>query len=1084
MIDRVLRRLLSRMPAACLRIGAPIFLLVGLAFAQQAQLTGRVTDSTGSVIPGVKVTVTNTGTGIARDTTTNGLGYYTVPLLPPGNYKIAAAKEGFRTREQTGIVLQVDQQATLDFTMELGQLTQQVSVDAAAPLLDSVEASVGQVIENREVVEMPLNGRNYITLGLLTAGTSDPIAGSRAQGFSSGGQRLSANNYLLDGADNNSYETADAGRMGGMVAPSIDAVQEFKVETNSYSAQYGRGTGATINVTIKSGTNEIHGSAFEFLRNDVMDAKNFFASPTQAKPQYQRNQYGFAAGGPIIKNKLFIFGDWEGTNIRQAQSAVDTIPTVAERTGDFSQLTKSLKNPLNGGAPFPGNAIPASMLDPIAAKLINLYPSPQNGNLSANYVYGGPSDEDDARWDVRSDYTVREKDSLYVRLSHYGVTIPGILNLPPPAFGANAFDENITGWNNGLGWNHIFSGSLVAITRVSWAYNQFGRVNPAVAGSDNLNAKYGIPGGDNSIPGGMSQFGMTGYTQLGIGANNPTIRDSQSRQAMSDLNWSHGAHDLKFGVNVIRIQNNIVNDNFTIGNWAFNGQYTGDGMADFLLGWSNQWTSSTVERVNLRGWLPAAYVQDDWKINPKLTLNLGMRYEVSLPFYDSQNRYANLAMLSPTTATMVLASGNGGYFGRSLVDVDRNGWEPRIGLAYQLDPKTVIRTGYGIYRTYFEPMGDQQFLSNNPPFAYQVNVAGSQTAPAVALQNGPAPGAVTLAHATGLTFAQFPTSPRRAYAQQWNINVQRELAPSWMLEVGYSGVKGVHLINRFDGNFAPPEPGNINANRPIQSAVIPPTGQVVSPLGGIYEYVFAGNSNYQALVVQLNKQFGHGLTWLTSYTWSKTMGDVCSDSADGSSPNCGFQDPYNMRAEKSLDNQNMGQRFISSVLYEIPVGRGRRFGSQLPAVANTILGGWQMGGIFTRHTGLPYTIVDNGNPANSGSLLIESRPNLVGDPYSVPWSVSQAFNKAAFAIQPLYTYGSLGRNTMSMPSITNLDMILSKIFTITERVKLQGRFEVFNATNTPPFTSAPGATVGTAAFGQTTAAGAPRQLQFGLKALF
>ena len=373
---------------------------------------------------------------------------------------------GSRRAEQTGIVLLVDQHAGIDFALEVGQLTQGVSVTADAPLLNTSEASVGQVIENRQVVEMPLNGRNYITLGLLSTGTSAPIAGSRDQGFSSGGQRLSANNYLLDGTDNNSYELADAGRMGGMVAPSIDAIQEFKVQTNSYSAEYGRGTGATINVTIKSGTNQIHGAAYEFLRNDDVDAKNFFASPTAAKPQYQRNEYGFAAGGPIIKNKTFIFGDWEGTNIRQAQTSLDTIPTVAERLGNFSQETKVLKNPATG-AVFPGNVIPPSLIDPLAAKLINLYPAPQNGNLSSNYLYGGPSDEDDRRWDVRVDYTLSAKDTIYGRVSNYHVIVPGVLHLPPPAFGANAFDETINGYNGFLGWTHIFTPSLVAITRVS-----------------------------------------------------------------------------------------------------------------------------------------------------------------------------------------------------------------------------------------------------------------------------------------------------------------------------------------------------------------------------------------------------------------------------------------------------------------------------------------------------------------------------------------------------------------------------------------------------------------------------------------
>ncbi|MBV8904079.1 MAG: carboxypeptidase regulatory-like domain-containing protein, partial [Acidobacteriia bacterium] len=365
---------LLRRPGVGTRAVVVGLLLACTGLAQEAQVTGRVTDITGAVIPGVQITITNTDTGIAREITTNDLGYYTLPLLQPGNYRITAEKRGFRAQERRGLVLLVDQRATIDFTMEVGQLTQEVAVNAAPPLLDNVEASVGQVIENRQVVEMPLNGRNYTNLGLLAPGTTDPIANSREQGFSSGGQRLSANNYLLDGADNNSYELANSGRMGGMVAPSIDAIQEFKVQTNSYSAEYRRGTGAVINVTIKSGTNEIHGAVFEFLRNNAVDARNFFAIPTAPTPQYQRNQYGFAAGGPIRKNKTFIFGDWEGTNIRQGQSVVSTIPTAEERRGNFSQLTKPLTNPITKQS-FPGNMIPANQIDPVAQRLINLYPA-------------------------------------------------------------------------------------------------------------------------------------------------------------------------------------------------------------------------------------------------------------------------------------------------------------------------------------------------------------------------------------------------------------------------------------------------------------------------------------------------------------------------------------------------------------------------------------------------------------------------------------------------------------------------------------------------------------------------------------
>lgn len=1061
--------------------------LATAALAQFAQVTGRVTDGSGAVVPDVKITIVNTGTGLSRDTATNELGYYTLPLLPPGAYKIAAEKAGFGGKQRTGIVLEVDQRAALDFTLEIGAVTQQVTVEAAAPLLDTVGPSVGQVIENRRVVELPLNGRNYSDLALLSSGASNPVSGGRLGGFSSGGQRISANNYLLDGADNNSYELAGAGRISEMVKPSVDAIQEFKVQTNVYSAEYGRGTGAVVNVTIKSGTNDLHGSLFEFVRNDAFDAKNFFASPTAPAPKYRRNQYGFSAGAPVIRNKTFLFGDWEGTNIRQGQTVTSTIPTLGMRGGDFSQeiATRVIKDPATGAA-FPNNVIPASMIDPVAQKLINLYPAPRNSSLTSNYLYGGPSDEDDQRYDIRLDHIFRPADNVYVRASHYGVVAPAQLNLPPPAFGSNGFDQDVSGWNNSVGWNHIFSAALISVTRASWSYNQFSRANPAVGGSANLNALYGVKGGDNTVKGAMSDFAITGYRQLGIGPNNPTIRDSQNRQVMSDLNWSHGAHNLKFGANVLRIQNNIANSNRNIGSYSFNGQFTGDAAADFLLGWASQYQISTVEHVNLRGWLLAGYVQDDWKLTPRLTVNLGVRYEVARPFYDTHNQMANFDMdTNPSQPALVLAADGGGYNARSLVATQPNGWEPRIGLSYQVTAKTVVRTGYGIFRTYFEPMGDTQFLTGNPPFAYTVTLASSRTAPALLLQNGPPPGVLALNNAAGgLVFSSYERDPHRAYAQQWNFNVQRQIGASWLLEAGYSGAKGVHLLNRYDGNFAPPGPGNINANRPIRSIVIPPSGFVASPLGGVYRNVFNGNSNYHALVAKIEKRLSKGLTLLSSFTWSKAIGDVCSDAADGNASNCGFQNPLNMRAERSLDNQDQRYRFSTSALYDLPVGRGRRWGAQMPRYLDALAGGWGLGGIFSVRAGMPYSIVVNGNPANSGSIQIVNRPNLAGDPYATPWSLAAAFNTAAFASAGLYRYGNLGRNTMTTHGVTNLDLVMSKTFAVTERLRMQFRFEAFNATNTPPFGGPPGATLGTNDFGQITSAGPPRDLQFGLKALF
>jgi Carboxypeptidase regulatory-like domain/TonB dependent receptor len=1055
-----------------------------IAFAQSAELNGRVTDSSGSVLPGVKVAITNTATGAVRDASTNDLGYYAIPQLQPGEYSLKAEKQGFRTIIETGIKLEVDQRATVELTMPVGDLAQEVSVKAIAPLLDTVEPSIGQVIDNRQIVGLPLNGRDYAQLALLSSGTTNPIAGSRAGGFSSGGQRLSANNYLLDGVDNNSLELADAGRSAELVKPSVDAIQEFKVQTNVYSAEYGHGTGAVVNVTIKSGTNAIHGTAFEFLRNEKVDARNFFSSPTAATPEFRRNQYGFAVGGPVIKNRTFLFGDWEGTKIRQQQTTLSSLPTSAERTGDFSIVPKKLIDPTTGLG-FANNVVPLSRIDPVAQTLINLYPATQNNSLISNYLYSGPNNEDVTRFDVRLDHTLRETDNIFARVSHYGRTLPAVLSLPAPSFGANGFDGTISGWNTALGWNHIFTPSLITSTRISWGYSRFTRANPASAGKDNLNAKYGIKGGDVTTPGDFSDFTITGYRQLGIGQNNPVDRNSQNRQFVSDTNWTHSRHEVKFGVNTIRPQNNIVNSRGVVGSYTFNGQFTGDGAADFLLGLPSQYLASSAVNANLRGWLLAGYAQDDWKLRPNLTVNLGLRYEIARPFYDTQNRMSNFDQdTDPAHPTLVLASNKGGYDARSLVNTSLNGWEPRIGLAWHVLPNTVIRTGFGIFRTYFEPFGDAQFLIGDPPFAYTVTLASSKTAPAFVLSAGAPAGLLSINNAAGgLQFSSYERNPHRAYAPQWNFNIQHQFAGSWLMEVGYSGERGIHLLNRIDGNFSPPGPGNLNAKRILLSAAIPGTSIVASPLGPVYRHVFNGNSNYHALVSKVEKRRSSGLNLLASFTWSKTLGDTCADSADASSPNCGFQDPLNMRAEKGLDNQDTRLRFVTSLIYELPFGRGRHWGSSINRVFDTVAGGWSAGGIFTARTGLPYTIAVSGNPANTGSVSVINRPNVVGDPSSGTRSLAADFNTAAFTANAQYQYGSLGRNTMSARGQQNLDFVATKTFRLTERFRLDFRFEAFNATNTPPF-GAPNATLGTNGFGSITSAGAPRNLQFGLKLLF
>jgi outer membrane receptor protein involved in Fe transport len=1069
------------------------FVLSALSlFAQTARIAGRVTDRSGAVVPGTFVTVTNTQTGAERKVATNEEGYYAAPLLLPGEYRVAVEHPGFKPVGRAGVKLDVDQRAELDFVLEVGGVSERIEVTANATQLNTVEGSQGQVIENRRVVELPLNGRNYDDLALLSAGTVQPLAGARFAGFSSGGMRDTQNSFLLDGVDNNPVELAGAQRRSEMVQPSVDAIQEFKVQTNAFAAEYGRAMGAVVNLTTKSGTNDLHGSAFEFLRNEKLDAKNFF-DPPGPKPPFKRNQYGFSVGGPIFipkvvngKNRIFFFTDYEGAKIRVTSTNTSTIPTLGMRKGDFGDLLAQRKltiiDPTNSG-PFPGNVIPANRIDPVAQTLINLYPAPQTSAVGANFVYQSPANQDWTKFDVRSDVNLGARDNAFWRISRQDQSVPASLILPPPAYGGGALDQTTNGVNTGATWNHIWRPNLIMAIRGAWNYGFFTRDNPTQAGGALLNRQYGIKGGNDAIPGGFSQMNITGYQALGIGPNNPVARDSQNRQLVGDVVWTHGSHAFKFGSSTLRSQNNIFNiRNEVIGPFQFNGRYTNDGMADFLLGMASQVTWSSRIQVNLRSWNIGAFAQDDWKITPNLTLNLGVRYEVVLPFEDKRDRMGTFDTWTNPSHPVLIHAGSLGSdrYNRAMIATDWNNVMPRIGFAYKLGARTVLRGGYGVFYSYMEPYGDAEWLVGNPPDAFGVTISSSPTVPAVILADGPPLGALTLAKATGVTLSSIERQANSPYAEQWNFNIQRELASDWMLEVGYAGSRGIHIENRYDENYSPPGPGNLDAKRPYLATTIPGTGVTISP-GAIYGYHFNGNSIYHALVSRLEKRFSSGFTLLVSYTFSKAIGDVCGNAAAGDTTNCGYQDVRNMRAERAVDNIDVPQRFVASGVYELPFGAGRRFGSSLTPALNAVFGGWSVGSIITRASGRPYSVVNSGNPANTGTFNIVSRPNLVGDPYSgYTRSLGQDFNSADFVATPPYALGSEGRNELRQRGFFNWDFSAHKEFRLHERMRLQFRFEAFAFTNTPRFGQA-GATLATAIFGKITSADTPRNLQFGLK---
>jgi hypothetical protein len=798
-------------------------------------------------------------------------------------------------------------------------------------------------------------------------------------------------------------------------------------------------------------------------------------------------------GGPVWiprvfngRNKAFFFTDYEGTKIRVTNTNTSTVPTAGMRNGDFGDLLTqrnlALTDPTTGN-PLAGNVIPSSRIDPVARTLIDLYPAPRTEAVGSNFIYQSPAAQNWTKFDIRGDVNLGSKDNAFWRISRQDQSVPASLVLPPPAYGGGALDQTTQGYNTGATWNHIWRPNLIMAVRGAWNYGFFTRDNPAQAQGALLNRQYGIEGGNDSIPGGFSQMNITGYQALGIGPNNPVARDSQNRQLNGDLVWTRGSHTFKFGGSLLRSQNNIFNiRNEVIGPFQFNGRYTKDGMADFLLGMSSQVTWSSRIQINLRSWNVGAFAQDDWKITPNLTLNLGVRYEVVLPFEDTRDRMGVFdTWTDPGRPVLVHAGSLGsGRYDRAMIATDFNNVMPRAGFAYRLGGKTVLRGGYGVFYSYMEPYGDAEWLVGNPPDAFGVTISSSPTVPAVILAQGPPPGALTLAKATGVTLSSIERQAISPYGQQWNFNVQREIARDWMVEVGYAGSKGTHIENRVDENYSPPGPGNLDAKRRYVTAVIPGTGLTISP-GAIYGYHFNGNSIYHGLVSRLEKRFSAGFTLLVSYTFSKAIGDICGNAAAGETTNCGYQDVRNLRAERSLDNIDVPHRLVASGVYDLPFGAGRRFGSRLPGVFRAAFGGWSAGSIVTRASGRPYNAINSGNPANTGTFGVVSRPNLTADPYAgISRSLNQDFNTAAFAATPAFTLGSAGRNILRQRAFFNWDFSAHKEFRLQERVRLQFRFEAFAFTNTPRFGQA-GATLGTATFGKISGADTPRNLQFGMK---
>jgi hypothetical protein len=1062
-----------------------------------ASLTGTIRDTTGAYLPGVAITATDSARNTALTTLTNEAGRFVIPVLNPGTYTVAAELPGFKRFVQEGLVLQVAQIARIDATLEVGEVSQVIEVTAAAPLLETETSSRGSVIDQRKIVELPLNGRDYNQLALLSPGVlpgTPRLASVNFKGaINVNGNRVFNNVFLLDGVDNISYSNSFRGENVQVIQPSVEALQEFKIQTNGYSAEFGRSSGAVVNATIKSGTNRIRGSAYEFLRNDALDANNFFLNMVgDRKPVRQRNQFGAAVGGPLVKNRTFWFGDYEGLREREGVPRTRTVPTPAEKAGLFNV---AVFDPLTPGRPeFSRNTqgqwvIPQSSWDPVGAEILRLLPDP-NVPGTNRYVSAPVTRTRSDQFDIKLDHYFSDRIQSFGRYSFVDTNLFRPAPLPGLAEGSNndAFggsENRSQGVAAGITWT--FSPSFVGDFRLGWARGNyftnppnFGVDGPAAVGLKNVPS-------DPAILGGLPKINIEGFDAVGRHTSTPQFQTPRVWNPRATFSLHRGNHFLKLGTEYLKVSTKINDLNATIGRMNFENRFSGRAVGDLLLGLPSQLALTSQTVTEQEQWMNFYFIQDDFKVTPSLTLNLGLRYEFSAPSTEKQNRFVNF---DPETGKEILAT-DGSLYERALVHPDLNNFAPRFGFSYAPGARWVIRGAYGVFYSHTVRQGREGLLGFNPPYLVdnllQTNVTGPAAISSAApfrLQNGYPSGLLdpSSLSPTVMRRAQDPHQ-RTPYVQQYNFGIQRELSPNLLLDVSYVGNRGMKLPG-FRNLNARPAITNANGSQSAGPRPYPAFGDIQWMENRVV-------SDYNSLQATLEKRFSNGLSGLVSYTWGKALTeapDHISTTGGGPGIETGVvkspQNPDNLSAERGLAEFDIKQRLTVSYVYELPWGRGRLLGRNWSGPLDVILGGWQISGIHVIQGGLGLT------PTLAGSAVLnlggerQARPNLVGDPV-LPKSertVQRWFNTAAFAtFTPApQAFGTAGVGIMRGPGFVNSDFTLSKKFAFGETRYLQFRAELFNAFNHANF-NPPDIRRDAGTFGQILSAQNARIVQFGLK---
>jgi hypothetical protein len=1078
-----------------------LLLAAGLfAQVERASIVGTITDNTGASLPGVSVEVTSESAGTTSRTVTDSSGSYSVPNLIPGSYQVRAQRPGFREVLYRSFVLQVSQAARLDMRMELGELQQTIEVSGAIPLLQTENASVGQVISQAAVNSLPLNGRNFVQLAILAPGVSgldyaqpNTInSGRRPDELRPGGTALQANGarntsnqVLIDGVDNTEMISQTF-----VVRPPVEGIQEFKVLTNNAGAEYGRAGGAVVVITTKSGGNQFRGSVFEFLRNERFDARNFFANPDFAKPKFKLNQYGGSLGGPIKRNQTFFFANYEGYREVFGDTQLVTVPSPAMKAGNFAGVA-GIYDPLTtrpnpGGAGvirdrFPNDLIPVGRFDPIGAGMVQLWPDPQRPALANNFVSNPVKRSNLHRADGRVDHQLAASDTLFFRYS-----IDQSIIVMPDTFdkriGGNeasfAGNNDVKGQNLVGSWTHGFSASTIGDFR--YGYTQYNMALLPTTLTDPVWSQIRGRDANDAFQPSAPIIGTTGYAGLGNARSTPLIRDQSAHQLIANISALKSRHNIKFGADLrFRTTSETASPpgESAFGRWNFDPAYsrnpaspggTGDTVATMLMGYPIAIRRDVFPAVTayLRTNELNFYVRDEWRVNNRLTLNFGVHYEINTPFVERNNLWVNF---DPSTATQLLA-GQGGVSRTGNINTDYKAWGPRISFALQVDPKTVLRGGYGLF---YEPQGNyatniRQF--RQPPFGFVVNLPqGGNDVPSRTTSDGfpvtTEPPDLTQGPALYALRAVTPNY-RNGQVQQFNISAQREVGQDMVVTLGFVGSASALLSWGRNINQPDPGAGNIQARRPFNN--------VLPGVTNIAYLESSANAAYTSMQLSFEKRMSRGLYLLGNWTWAHGLDNGGWDGgANGPIP----QDPANRRGDWASSNADIRHRINLAANYEIPFGRG------LTSPARHVLAGWEIGSIVVLQTGLPFTVTVPGSPANTGSGS-RANPVLGVDPYPASKTIHQWFNPAAFASPPQFTWGTLGRNTLRAPGIYNYDLSAGKKFRFSEYRELNFRAEFFNAFNHPQF-GLPAGQIGVATAGTISSTQrSNRQIQFALRLVF